>query len=368
MIICDLSHWNFPANATEADVELALTRAKIAGLGAVLWKCTESTNVIDQTYAWGQVICQKLGILFAGYHFFRHGDPDAQLAWFLQNANNPTRKALDFEDGEIPGAEVFAQRLQKRDNRYPLLYTRQSFIYEKIGRAATLLSNCDLWLASYTNAAVMPSQWLTYALWQYTDAGRLDGFSGDIDLNRFNYALGDIATWWRGNVTMPLKDAKVLDLNEIETHNGPSLSNPVNGVAIIGKTYSINTSNATKDAANDGIIMYELEPEHWINGKYLQFADNTNPQPVPTPPPDPTPAPSQDPVTRWVNTPGTTLRVRLSPSTSANVLQLLPDKTQVQITPPIADASPHYVQLFSVNGKTAAGYVSNDYLTVTAPK
>lgn len=372
MIVADLSHWNFPADATEADVELALTRAKVAGLGAVLWKCTESTNIVDRTYAWGQVICQKLGILFAGYHFFRHGDPDAQLAWFLQNANNPTRKALDFEDGEIPGAEVFVQRLQKRDNRYPLLYTRQSYIYEKIGRAATLLSNCDLWLASYTNAAVLPSQWLSYALWQYTDVGHLDGFSSNIDLNRFNYALGDIATWWRGNVTDLLTQVRVIAPTKVIAIKEPTLNGDIAGRYAVGETIQI-FPQTIEDKDNAGVFFYAT-PENWyVLVEDVQTADNTNPQPPPTP--DPIPAPSQN-TPMWVFNTQSVLNVRISPSTSAGVVRLLdktavqlPDGTPVTMTGPASKTDPFFAPItVTFKGVVVAGYAAAKYLTATAPK
>ena len=98
MFITDLSHWNFPPGVTEPQLELALSRAKAAGLVAVLWKCTEAVNYIDDTYSMAQAVCKKLSILFGAYHFLRRGDPVGQAQFFLGVANPDAKTlvALDF--------------------------------------------------------------------------------------------------------------------------------------------------------------------------------------------------------------------------------------------------------------------------------
>lgn len=370
MLIADLSHWNFPSGATEADVELALTRAKIAGLGAVLWKCTESSNQIDATYAWGQVICQKLGILFAGYHFFRNGDVPTQVNWYLSHANNPAMNVLDFEDGEVLGAEMFVDRVQKQTGRFPLLYTRASYISEKIGSKATFLSNCDLWVASYGNNAVLPVQWPTYALWQYTDAGKLDGFSSNVDLNRFNFALGDIASWWRGNV-MTLVDARAVAQNDIPVYSGPGLGFKIVAWVKSGDTVpNVDTTSAKEDADNAGVILYEYPTDRWIDSRALQFASNV-------PAPQPTPAPPAPTATTMYIDPGDEVNVRSAPTVdgsglpSGKVLARLPSDTRVDVYLPDDGSKFEWVEVAAIAGApqvAGSAWISKLYLTTTAPK
>ena len=47
-----------------------------------------------------------------------------------------------------------------------------------------------LWVANYTTASApaLPFGWKTWAYWQFTDKGRINGFDGDLDLNRRNTA------------------------------------------------------------------------------------------------------------------------------------------------------------------------------------
>jgi len=41
-----------------------------------------------------------------------------------------------------------------------------------------------LWTASYTATPLIPKGWTKYALWQYSETGKIDGIPGSTDLNR----------------------------------------------------------------------------------------------------------------------------------------------------------------------------------------
>lgn len=46
------------------------------------------------------------------------------------------------------------------------------------------IENYDLWLAAYPGPPALPNGASRYTVHQYTDKGRVDGISGDVDLNR----------------------------------------------------------------------------------------------------------------------------------------------------------------------------------------
>ena len=59
-----------------------------------------------------------------------------------------------------------------------------------------------LWCAAYTSAPLIPPGWTSWTLWQYTSKGRLPGYAGNLDVNKFN---GDEEAWhnWTGATVIP---------------------------------------------------------------------------------------------------------------------------------------------------------------------
>jgi len=45
-------------------------------------------------------------------------------------------------------------------------------------------ANYPLWTAAYTTVPLIPKGWTKYALWQYSETGKIDGIPGSTDLNR----------------------------------------------------------------------------------------------------------------------------------------------------------------------------------------
>lgn len=374
--VSDRSHWNFPPDATPADIELALTRAKAAGLVGVLWKCTEGVNVLDHTYAWAQVACRKLGIQFGAYHFFRSLNVQAQVDWFLKNTSLSSAElaALDLEDTActLDSAYQFVSILKVERGRFPLLYTRATYITEKIGKQPTPLSQCDLWIASYGTVPVLPPQWSTWALWQHTDGVYgsppygIDGLSIG-DMNNFNPALGDFVSWWRGTVTLPVVQARVVAPNRIETRQGAGLNYNVNGFAKVDDTYMVDQASAKEDPDNPGVIMYEVLPDHFLPAECLQFAATVPPVTPPSNPPPTT-------VTRYaaykVGNNGASVNIRATAAVDAAgnptgpVVTSAPNGTPMQV---IVGSPMAQVVSVVVAGKTYSGYALNSLLSEVYP-
>jgi lysozyme len=52
-----------------------------------------------------------------------------------------------------------------------------------------------LWVAYWSSSAsspALPSGWDDYTFWQYSAEGSVDGFSGDVDMNRFPGTLREL--------------------------------------------------------------------------------------------------------------------------------------------------------------------------------
>lgn len=203
MLICDLSHYR-----PIVDIDAAIA----AGLGAVIYKATESIGIADATYANAKEICEGAGVLFGAYHFGRDGSGVDQANYFLSVAqpDEHTLVALDWEASMgLAGAEQFVSRIYDVLGRWPVVYTRKTYAEPLIGNKATLLTNCPLWVASYQSSPNWPKQWPSWALQQYsngTDGPTPHGIAGirpDIDMNILNPRFGDLRAWWGTDLAEP---------------------------------------------------------------------------------------------------------------------------------------------------------------------
>ena len=59
------------------------------------------------------------------------------------------------------------------------------------------LTDRKLWVAHYTSNPypLLPTGWDSWWLWQFTSSGRLAGYAGNLDCNRFNGDDADFAAW-----------------------------------------------------------------------------------------------------------------------------------------------------------------------------
>jgi GH25 family lysozyme M1 (1,4-beta-N-acetylmuramidase) len=81
----------------------------------------------------------------------------------------------------------------------------------------TYLNDRKLWVAHYTTNAypLMPTGWDNWWLWQFTSSGRLAGYAGNLDTNRFNGDDADFAEWVGGEV--PAEPEKLFDARVVTT-------------------------------------------------------------------------------------------------------------------------------------------------------
>lgn len=74
-------------------------------------------------------------------------------------------------------ADAFCQIIEK-NGYHPMIYGNPYWLYNYID--LSYLTRYDTWLAHYAGETDYP---YPFQLWQYTDSGRVDGISGNADLN-----------------------------------------------------------------------------------------------------------------------------------------------------------------------------------------
>lgn len=200
--VIDLSHYN-----TVSSFE----QIKAAGIAGIIHKATQGTKYVDPTYEPRQQKALNAGLLWGAYHFGTGDDPVAQANHFLDTVkpDSKTLIALDLESNPTGSsmsraeAEAFVTVIHDRIRRWPVLYTGRWYLDVIMRRdTKTVLSNCPLWLAAYTPIMpTIPSQWPTWAFWQYTNGhnnntGAVVAGVSPCDRNRFNGTLDQLIAWW----------------------------------------------------------------------------------------------------------------------------------------------------------------------------
>lgn len=97
--------------------------------------------------------------------------------WEIVSASEGTRVDNIAPQTLTDCARVFCDTV-KAAGYIPCIYTGTTLAYYKYDLGQ--LSDIDLWYAFYND---LPNMYYNYAMWQYSCTGRVEGISGDVDLN-----------------------------------------------------------------------------------------------------------------------------------------------------------------------------------------
>jgi GH25 family lysozyme M1 (1,4-beta-N-acetylmuramidase) len=168
-------------------------------------RVSDGVNYIDSKFASHWAGSRAAGIKHGAYQFFRPGqDPIAQAEILLDAIGRKLEAddlppVIDVEASDGQSAAVIKEKVgQWIDHvkgvigREPIIYTGFYFWRDSVG--APDFTGSPLWHAQYSTASCpnIAPPWGTWAFWQYTDSGTVDGISGGVDMNRFN---GDAAAF-----------------------------------------------------------------------------------------------------------------------------------------------------------------------------
>lgn len=187
---------------------LDFDRMRAAGIVAIIHKASQGTKLVDSKFYARRAAILEAGFLFGAYHFGDGTDARTQAAHFLNVTaaeRDRTLHVLDFErydtnQMKLPAAKVFVDAVKTATGRAPVLYTGQSFIHDQLRTGpAGVLEECPLWVARYSQSPPsVPDPWHTWSMWQFSDKGRVDGISGNVDCNRWNGDEAGLRRLWGG--------------------------------------------------------------------------------------------------------------------------------------------------------------------------
>lgn len=189
----------------------------------VIIKITQDTRVVNSSWqTWAEQVL-KAGKLLGFYHYAGGKDATVEAEAFWAQARQYVGRAALFLDWEQGGNRNYGQmwnwcskflaHLRNLSGQMPGLYFSASLL--KFFRGC----GYPLWVAQYANNRPIGYQaqpWndkaYACAIRQYSSAGRLDGWSGSLDLNKFYGTKND---WCR---TFGIKGGDIVtddDINKI---------------------------------------------------------------------------------------------------------------------------------------------------------
>ena len=199
-VIIDLSHFN---------QHLDFEQAKAAGILGVFHKSTQGTSFFDPTYLSHRDGARASKLLWGAYHFGTGADGVEQADFFLQKVQPGPEDllVLDFEANPqgpsmtLDEARAFVTHVHSVTGRSPGLYAG-AYLKQLLGVSHDpVLANCWFWLAQYGPTAVVPPNWKTWTLWQYTDGAAgpdpkpVPGI-GRCDRDKFNGTPDELLKFW----------------------------------------------------------------------------------------------------------------------------------------------------------------------------
>lgn len=174
-------------------------------------KVSQGTHFVDRYYdgkdGYNYDNAKKKGIAVGGYHFMQAGSPEygrQQVDFFLEHLNwkkGDLLPVLDWENTEgskvdVPSQkatlEAAVKRVYEKIGSYPIIYSGYYTLTDNQFSRLSIVRKCPLWIAAYGKndgtrhpEAIpgIPKPWNSWAIHQYTDKGKLPGFSGYVDLN-----------------------------------------------------------------------------------------------------------------------------------------------------------------------------------------
>lgn len=193
----DVSHWQGTVD---------WQRVAGDGVAFAFIKATEGGDYVDPQFVANWDGAARAGVLRGAYHFFRpQTDAAAQAQQFLRTVGvraGDLPPVLDVEvtDGRsaaqiAAGVRTWLEIVESATGRRPILYTRASFWTAQMGAG---FGAYPLWVAHYGAVEpAVPSGWDRWTFWQHSDAGRVAGISGDVDLNWFAGDAADLQAFAR---------------------------------------------------------------------------------------------------------------------------------------------------------------------------
>lgn len=176
--------------------EIDFKKVKADGIEIVYIKATEGTTYIDPYLERNYQRAKENGLKVGFYHYVNARTEEQarrEASFFIKNiaGKNPDCKlAMDFETfGNLSKTQInkigltFLKEIEKLSRKQAILYSN-TYTAKTIWEGET--TKYPLWVAEYEVSKPEPNgKWNTWAGWQYTDKGEINGIKAYVDRDKF---------------------------------------------------------------------------------------------------------------------------------------------------------------------------------------
>ena len=191
----DVSHYQSEINWDK------LRNADLQGtpVNFIFVKATEGADILDENFNQNFHYARRNEIMRGAYHFFSAKSPaEKQAKYFckmVQLEDDDLPPVLDVETmGDYTPAQLQKEVLtwlhivEKHYGVPPILYT--SYRFKQKNLANPEIESYPYWIAHYyVDSLTYTGEW---KFWQHTDAGKVSGIKGFVDVNLFNGTYEDL--------------------------------------------------------------------------------------------------------------------------------------------------------------------------------
>lgn len=182
-------------------------------------KATQGTGYTNPDCVRAVEQAMSLGKGVGVYHYISGGNAVAEADFFINSILNWIGKVMICLDWELDqnsawGDESYLEQVINqviaRTGVPPMIYAPASR-YNQVAEVAKR-HNCGLWIAQYADmnpTGYQNTPWnegaYTCAIRQYSGSGRLNGWNGDLDLDKFYGSLDDFRKYYSSSSSAPSK-------------------------------------------------------------------------------------------------------------------------------------------------------------------
>lgn len=182
-------------------------------------KATQGTGYTNPDCVRAVEQAMSLGKGVGVYHYISGGNAVAEADFFINSILNWIGKVMICLDWELDqnsawGDESYLEQVINqviaRTGVPPMIYAPASR-YNEVAPVANR-NNCGLWIAQYADmnpTGYQNTPWnegaYTCAIRQYSGSGRLNGWNGDLDLDKFYGSLDDFRKYYGNSSSAPSK-------------------------------------------------------------------------------------------------------------------------------------------------------------------
>lgn len=207
-LITSISYGSSSSNIVYQGIDVSVyqgnieySKVKSDGIQIVYIKASEGTSLEDPYFKTNYNNAKSEGLKIGFYHFLRARNEDEAIkeAEFFHSVISGTspdcKLALDFEifDGLSPEkvnqiSLAFLKKVQE-------LTKKECVVYSDEYNARTLFNkeiseNYPLWIAEYgVDSPTSTGSWTSWAGFQYSDKGKINGITGYVDLDKFTQEI-----------------------------------------------------------------------------------------------------------------------------------------------------------------------------------